>query len=833
MTDPGISVSATRRPVMGRGAWAAVPALALASLAAFLFLDASAVDLCRRGGVSDHDPWLSAFREIGKAIAPIWLLLVFVWATNRRRALPAGLLALALVALTVLPIKAGVQRLRPCDPGLTSHSLQAVLMHSYSFPSGDTATAFAVAAVFLVFLSRRWGRVTVLLAAAVGLMRMLQMKHYFSDVLAGAALGLLCGYAGVALATYAMRAAARTRWARWTVRGWRGFCGGAAVAMLAVEGAVRGELSTEFLRGFGALVAFVLVVAKCRAWFRWLKHREQVEVTVQTVPGARRPPEAGTGLVLVLLGALTILPTLGWTTLYDRDEGYYVECAREMLARGQPFVPHFAGQPWLEKPPLGYWLMALSMKAFGPTEFAARLPSAVCALLAIWLTFHLGRMMYSLRAGVVAGAALGTTLLFSVVARLALVDMPLICCVLVSMIGLWKIIRDRGRGGIWLFYLGAGVGFLVKSLLGIALPILAALGYILWTRRWGMVRRLRPVSGGLIVLAVLAFWAVPAWYFTGWGYFHEMLWIRTLRPIFTPLQGHGAGNLLQYLALLPVYVPVLLIGFIPWTLFLPAAGRRLRAEGWRNDRPAFLSGWVLMQLAAFSLVTTKMPHYVLPFMPALAIVVGATLVQGMDDRRALSRAKGYAPAFLIGGVFLGGAILAMPFVTGFPDQWPWFLPAALIALSSGCWISRRAARNEYTVVIAQTVAATMLCFALLWQFAIPRWETGKSARRLAQMIKVHYAARLPDVQLATVAYDEKSLVFYLPLLPRQGQYKALARSDVPAFLAQSAPAAVVITAKELTELGGPDPAATVVWRDRVWIIEHNHWVDVFLITNGR
>ena len=134
---------------------------------------------------------------------------------------------------------------------------------------------------------------------------------------------------------------------------------------------------TSALLLLGPLAVCVILLAKGRGWLNWLAETE----TCAPAESLRRARIAG--IVLVALAALATVPCLGSTTFFDRDEGYYAECAREMALRGDPFVPTFSGKPWMEKPPLTYWAMAVSMKLLGFNEFAARLPSALAGLLAL------------------------------------------------------------------------------------------------------------------------------------------------------------------------------------------------------------------------------------------------------------------------------------------------------------------------------------------------------------------------------------------------------------------------------------------------------------------
>jgi len=593
-----------------------------------------------------------------------------------------------------------------------------------------------------------------------------------------------------------------------------------------------------FFELLGPVGVAVLLLAKGRGWLTGLAHAEN---------SGRRATT--TGLVLVSLAALAILPCLGTTSLYDRDEGYYAECAREMSDGGDLLVPHFSGRPWMEKPPLTYWAMAGAMKLFGPTEFAARLPSAVAALLAIWLTFRLATRMYSPVAGVLAAAMLGTCALYGAVARLALLDTTLLCCVLLSMIGLWQFIEGGRRatlarppsgglarppcGGLVLFYVGCGLGGLAKGPLGIALPLIALGGYLAWSRDWRLLPKMRPLRGALLILAIVALWVVPANWLTGGRYIYELVWESTLAPIFTPLQGHGGSDLAQYLLLLPAYLPALVLGFLPWSLFLvPALRRMCGSEGRQDRRAAFLGGWILAQLLAFSLVRTKLPHHILPILPALAILCGAFLAELLSGKAPLAGAWDALGSeiclFLLTAA--GVAILLLPLAEGFVEEGLRFLPAGLLLIATALWVRTALARKRYDSAFIALSGGMILSFGLLWQIGLPGFEKGKSASRVARILRTHYGeANLPGVRFGRLGYREVSLLFYLgrPVEEIDGS------SALKPFLMASGPAAAILPEKDLRKAiaAGFNIPYRTLWKEKVWIPEKSEWQNLLIATN--
>ena len=577
----------------------------------------------------------------------------------------------------------------------------------------------------------------------------------------------------------------------------------------------------------GPVTVCVILLAKGRAWLSWLAESES------WAPAERAGRARIAALVLVALAALATIPCLASTIFFDRDEGYYAECAREMTVGGNLFVPTFSGKPWMEKPPLTYWAMAASMKLLGANEFAARLPSALAGLLALWLTFRLAARMYSLKVGAIAAAMLGTSALFGAITRFALLDTTLLCCVLLSMIGLWEFIETERRGGRWLFYLGCGLGALAKGPLGIALPIIALIGFVALDCRWGMLLRMRALPGALIVCVVAGLWVLPANWLTGGRYMYELVWKSTIQPIFTPLQGHGGSGLVEYLATLPIYIPVLIVDFLPWCVFLlPAARCRACAVRRKERRTRFLAGWALAQLLVFSFIRTKLPHHVLPILPPAAILCGAFLSELISDENEMSGAwDEVTSSIALYLLMLGGvAILFLPFVAQFEEQAIWFLPAGLVLIFVALWTISALARKRYDRVFIALTAGMVLCFGLFWQIGLPRFEQGKSARRVADFLKSRYgAAGLEKVRLGRLGYREVSVVFYLgrPVEEIDGN-----RALQP-FLQAPTPAAAIVPEKDLRKAiaNGLDVPYRTIWDEQVWIPERAEWEEVLIVTN--
>ncbi|HUW19659.1 MAG TPA: phosphatase PAP2 family protein [Sedimentisphaerales bacterium] len=189
--------SRPKRPGRNPAVVVLIAGLLLAALLSYLFVDDGVVDwLCRHPNQWYDSKLVNSFEQLGKALVPAWLLLVYFLATSRRQPVLAGLLALIIVGAAVFPVKLSVRRPRPQDL-VKEHSRaedRHDLMRSWSFPSGDTADAFAVAVALTPFVAWHFAPVFFAAAVGIGVLRVIVLAHYPSDVFAGAAMGVFCGW---------------------------------------------------------------------------------------------------------------------------------------------------------------------------------------------------------------------------------------------------------------------------------------------------------------------------------------------------------------------------------------------------------------------------------------------------------------------------------------------------------------------------------------------------------------------------------------------------------------------------------------------------------------
>ena len=374
-------------------------------------------------------------------------------------------------------------------------------------------------------------------------------------------------------------------------------------------------------------------------------------------------PVRGAALLLGLTAALLLLRQ-DKVPLIGPDEPRYARVAVEMSRSGDLVTPTLQGQPWLEKPALYYWMAAAAFRVLGETETAARLPSLAAALLLTGATALLGARLFGGAAGLHAGFAAGTCLLAFVYGRAASMDMLLAANVTAS-VGLLALaaLGIAGRVAIPAAFLFAALATLAKGPLGALLPALAAGGYILAARDWRFLRRLASPLAWALFVVIAAPWYVLVIRAQGHAFVDTFFLEHNLQRFTSTIHRHP-GPFFYYL-------PVLLVGLFPWSGLIVPALAMVRPRTNRAD--LFLLSWLLLPLLFFSLAGSKLPGYVLPCLPPLAIFIGRA-AERMASGGAVTgvRATGLLTVILAA---LMGAATVVAARSGEPG-WPLLLPVA-------------------------------------------------------------------------------------------------------------------------------------------------------------
>lgn len=402
-------------------------------------------------------------------------------------------------------------------------------------------------------------------------------------------------------------------------------------------------------------------------------------------------------LLLGLLLAVIWLGVLGLRDLVPTDEGRYAEIPREMVASGDWVTPRLDGFKYFEKPPLQYWATALSYECFGIGQWQARLWTGLTGLFAIAFTAFTGCLLWGRRVGLYAGAVLASCVYWVAMGHINTLDMGVSACLGGSLLSFLLAQREGAsaraqRGWMLACWAFMGLSLLSKGLIGLAFPGMTLVLYTLWARDWGLWRRLHIVPGLLVLLAVALPWHVLA-QLRNPEFFHFYFIYQQFDRFATPdLSRPGPWY---------YFLPIVLLGIMPW---LPSLAPALAQAGRRSLRaapaesPASLRArrvllvWAAFILVFFSASHSKLPSYVLPMFPALALLLGEYLA------RARQRSLGWQ--------FGCWAVLSVVAAAGFTQLW-----------RAGDAVTPAALYQRYGWWLEITAALGLLGSLLAW-----RWE---------------------------------------------------------------------------------------------------------------
>lgn len=476
--------------------------------------------------------------------------------------------------------------------------------------------------------------------------------------------------------------------------------------------------------------------------------------------------------VLLLAGfcAFLFFYGLGQFGLIGADEPRYAQVAREMLERHDWITPVLNGRPWLEKPPLYYWQAMLAYSLFGVTDRAARMPSAVDATLmvvAVYLFFRRFRHTLEVDAALITASCAGVIGF----ARAASMDMALAAIFTVGMLAWWAW-RERGsRGYLALFYVALALGVLAK---GPVAPLLAAgvvVVYAAASREWRLIPKTLWLPG------ILAFCAISLpWYFAvqirNPEFFRVFILEHNLARFSSDLYHHREP--FWY------YLPVTLLALLPWTVFVLAAlvqtVRVWWSERWWSGRSApalesdiqfqfriFACGWLALPVAFFSISQSKLPGYILPAVPAGALLLADYLRHHLQEEppepvskwlvilHAVLAAAPFVPALLVAHLLVDHRL---------PGGKPMFLALAGAFVLAAAIALTLASKLGLRMLRFVTLVPLILSMAAVLKIGSTDLDRTLSARPLAAEISSVEMRRLPLAVLRVSRELEYGLTFY-------------------------------------------------------------------------
>jgi 4-amino-4-deoxy-L-arabinose transferase-like glycosyltransferase len=474
--------------------------------------------------------------------------------------------------------------------------------------------------------------------------------------------------------------------------------------------------------------------------------------------------------------------------LWDIDEGLNAEAAREMLASGNLVVPTFNYKLRSAKPALLYWCQIGCYQLLGVNETAARLPSALATLLAIFGVYELGRRAFAARTALLAGLILTTSIAVLGASHFANPDALLLACTT------WTIalyFRHWQTGGTWSLY-GAAVAcalaVLAKGPVGFLMPAAMVFLFLLWQRQLRRLIDLRLGEAFFVFFLVAAPWYIWVGTETKGQFLKEFLFTHHFDRTTTPMENHDGSPF--------YYVGVLLAGFLPWSIFYgPAA-----VNAWRQSKEEsaqailrFLAIWFAIWFVGFSVVKTKLPNYILPLYAALALLTADALERWRTGELVLPNwmlRTSLSCLALVGiGCSVGLLLASGAIPTSLPDamrftgltSWAWVGAVPLVG-AIVAWHYLRHDRRD-AMLATLTVTATVF-LTVITGGVVAGLNDHKPTRILAKELPADHEYR--EIRVAAFHYDRPTLVFYcrreVPKIHEVSEAQHLMGSVYPAYL---------------------------------------------------
>jgi 4-amino-4-deoxy-L-arabinose transferase-like glycosyltransferase len=465
--------------------------------------------------------------------------------------------------------------------------------------------------------------------------------------------------------------------------------------------------------------------------------------------------------LLCLLCLILYAPGLAAIPPLDRDEARFAQATRQMLETGDFIRIRFQDEARNKKPIGIYWLQAAAVAAFSSPESAAilpyRLPSALAATAAVLLTFGFGARFFDSRpAGFIAAVLTASALGVVIEAHLAKTDAALLAAVVAGQgaLGLVYIMTRTGRPIGWslplLFWLAEAAAILLKGPPGPVLALLTAGCLSIADRDIRWVKQLRPLAGILIIVLTVTPWLIAVQNATAGHFISDSLAHDLLPKLVGAQESHGAPP--------GYYLVMVMASFWPGSLFIVPG----LIWGWRQRRaPAgcFLLAWLGPAWIFFELVPTKLPHYVLPLYPALALLAAGALAAGFAKRLAGPARFVDSAARVIWGavtIALAAALIVLPERLGGTVS-PAIIAAVPMMLGLALLLYFR---DQRPMRAAALIAALAAAFVLPAALAVaPELNSLWPSRSAAAALARHPPH--PGEAVLSVGYSEPSLVFLL------------------------------------------------------------------------
>ena len=371
--------------------------------------------------------------------------------------------------------------------------------------------------------------------------------------------------------------------------------------------------------------------------------------------------------ILVMLASYLFLFQSGKLALTDPDEVFYAQTAKEMLARGEWVTPYLYDKPQFEKPILFYWLVETSYKIFGVNEFSSRFPSAVFGLIGIIATYLFGGLLFNKRVGLIAALILSTNVEYIILSRACVTDMVFGTFILLGFLSFfYGYLKERGY-----FYLLSsaffGAAVLTKGPVAVILGGAIILSTFLFNKDRKLFRKIPLIQSILVFLALALPWYLAVYKLHGRAFVDAFLGFHNVTRFLEA--EHKIGGQFYY------NIPVVFGGLFPWSAFLPFGlwhafkkvrspqsivhSPQFKAPSPKPQAPSyiFLLAWFFVIFIFFSISSTKLPTYIFPCFPSLALIIAVLWdsLLGKDASQGVIRGMKFSYYLLLVAITIGAA----------------------------------------------------------------------------------------------------------------------------------------------------------------------------------
>ncbi|MDP4028376.1 MAG: glycosyltransferase family 39 protein [Gallionella sp.] len=449
---------------------------------------------------------------------------------------------------------------------------------------------------------------------------------------------------------------------------------------------------------------------------------------------------------------------LEYRKLIKPDEGRYAEIPREMVVSGDWVTPHLNDLKYFEKPPLQYWATAVAYEVFGEHQWTSRLWAALTGLAGVLVVGFAGARLFGREAGIYAALILGSSSLYALMSHVNTLDMGVTFFISLGIFALLLAQQESApalrRNWMLLAWAAMALAVLSKGLMGLILPGAALFLYSVFNRDVKVWLRMHWVSGLLMFFLVVAPWFVLV--MRANPEFFQFFFIREHFERFTT-KVHGRYQPWHY------FVPVLLMGMLPWTLLMFDTllrswhGSAAQARTFSPER--FLLVWAVFIYFFFTISSSKLPSYLLPMFPALALLMGKQLA-AMNTRRAFWLIAPVVPVLL-------ALLLVVVYADRFADtpvqaemygEYAVWLSVAMLVWLGGMAAALYGLRRDHK---ASAIVILALSSLLATQIGASGYNTI-ARERSAYLIAEAIAPQIkPEVPFYSVRNYEQTLPFYL------------------------------------------------------------------------